>query len=51
MSKRVRLPFWEIGELKVAGSNPDFAFSNPGQVKPLTLKLILVTPYPGAQHY
>ena len=30
------------GNPKVAGSNPDLAFSNPGRVKPMTLKLILV---------
>ena len=29
--------------LKVTGSNPDLTFSNPGRVKQMTLKLILVT--------
>ena len=30
------------GNLKLIGSNPDLAFSNPDRVKPLTFKLILV---------
>ena len=32
---------WEIGEF--TGSNPDLTFPNHGQVKSMTLKLILVT--------
>ena len=32
-------------------SNPDLATSNLGRVKPITLKLILVAPWPGARHY
>ena len=38
------------GNLKVTGSNLDLAFSNPGQVKPMTFKLILLASYPGARH-
>ena len=48
MSKRLEVTVKrEIGILdypKVMGSNLDLAFSNPGRVKPMTLKLILVTP-------
>ena len=32
------------GNTKVVGSNPDLTVSNPGQVKPMTLQLILVAP-------
>ena len=39
------------GNLKVAGSNLDLTVLNPGRVKPMTFKLILVAPYPDAQHY
>ena len=31
--------------------NPNLVGSNPGQIKPNTLKLILVASKPGAQHY
>ena len=33
----------ESGNLKVVGLNPDLAFSNPGRVKQMTIKLIFVT--------
>ena len=39
------------GNPKVEGSNPNLAVSNPDQVKPTTVKLIFVTPWPDAQHY
>ena len=29
------------GNLNIMGSNPDIAFSNPGRVKPMTLRLII----------
>ena len=32
------------GNLKVTGLNPDLTFSNPGQVKAMTVKLILAAP-------
>ena len=40
-----------LGNLKIAGLNPDLVVLSPGQVKPITLKFILVTPKPGVQHY
>ena len=39
------------GNLKITGSSPDPADLISGRVKPTTLKLILVTSQPGAQHY
>ena len=35
----------------VVGSNPDLTFSNPGRVKPMTLKLMPDNSYSGVQHY
>ena len=40
-----------LGNPKVTGSNLDLTFSNPDQVKAMTLKLILVSPQPDTQHY
>ena len=46
IEQSVHLPFWYIG-----GFGSHRFESNPGRVKPMTLKLIVVTSQPGAQHY
>ena len=51
MTKMLASRFGRLGNPKVAGSNPDLVFLNPGQIKPMTLKSILVASYPGAWHY
>ena len=40
-----------LGNPNLVRSNPDPACSNPGGVKSMTLKLILVAPWPSTQHY
>ena len=40
-----------LGNPKVKGSNLELAVLNPGQMKTMTLKLILVTPWPVAWYY
>ena len=44
MNKSIYLPSGRSENLKVTGLNLDLTFFNPGRVKPMTLKLILVTP-------